>query len=160
MGAKDLEHEMGSYASKSAESSPRRSSSRSPTGSPNQKSRSFVRKEKKSQFMRRKSTLKDARPPIDKFVDGYWRRNLDEPRDAEARTSVGEIDLAVHKLIHEMLVMAEDDPQLKNAVHLKESMIQHQELIMAVKEAIKPGLFSIYFQRFTKDMLKTYFARL
>ena len=39
-------------------------------------------------------------------------------------------------------------------------MIQHQELIMAVKEAIKPGLFSIYFQRFTKDMLKTYFARL
>ena len=110
--------------------------------------------------MRSKSTLKDARPPIDKFVDGYWRRNLDEPRDAEARTSVGEIDLAVHKLIHEMLVMAEDDPQLKNAVHLKESMIQHQELIMAVKEAIKPGLFSIYFQRFTKDMLKTYFARL
>lgn len=39
-------------------------------------------------------------------------------------------------------------------------MIQHQELIMSVKEAIKPGVFSIFFKCFTKEMLKEYFAKL
>ena len=52
-------------------------------------------------------------------------KNLEKPdNDPEkAKDSVGDIDLAVHKLIHEMIVMSEDDPQFKNAVHLKESMI-------------------------------------
>ena len=66
-----------------------------------------------------------ARTPIDKFIDSYWTKNLEQPNnDPEAKKeSVGDIDLAVHKLIHEMIVMSEDDPQFKNAVHLKESMI-------------------------------------
>jgi len=81
--------------------------------------------------MRRKSTLKDIRTPIDKFVDTYWMKNLEKPKDNNGgregvpKDSVGEIDLSVHKLIHELIVMSEDDPQLKNAVHLKDSMIQH-----------------------------------
>ena len=73
---------------------------------------------------------------------------------------MSEIDVIVHKLIHEMIVMAEDDPQVKNSVHLKASMIEHQELIMSVKEAIKPGAFSTFIKPFTKDMLKDYFARI
>jgi len=54
--------------------------------------------------------MKDARTPIDKFVDTYWMKNLEKPRDNVKKESVGDIDLAVHKLIHEMLVMSEDDP--------------------------------------------------
>jgi hypothetical protein len=37
--------------------------------------------------------------------------------------------------------MAEDDPQQQHAVHLKDSMIQHQEMILSIKDAIKPGIF-------------------
>ena len=50
--------------------------------------------------------------PIDKFIDSYWTKNLEKPNnDPEAKKeSVGDIDLAVHKLIHEMIVMSEDDP--------------------------------------------------
>ena len=87
-------------------------------------------------------------------------KNIEKPRDSVKRESIGDIDLVVHKLIHEMIVMSEDDPQMKNAVHLKESMIQHQELILAVKDKIKPGLCSIIFKKFTKDMLKDYFNKL
>jgi len=68
--------------------------------------------------------MKDVRTPIDKFIDTYWMKNLEKPRDnTEPKESVRDIDDAVHKLIHEMIVMSEDDPQLKNSVHLKESMI-------------------------------------
>jgi hypothetical protein len=56
-------------------------------------------------------------------------------------------------------MMAEDDPQQQHAVHLKESMLQHQQQIMAVKEAIKPGCLSM-FKPFDKQMIKDYFERL
>lgn len=104
--------------------------------------------------------MKDIRTPIDKFIDTYWMKNVEKPRDTPIKESIGDIDLAVHKLIHEMIVMSEDDPQMKNAVHLKDSMIQHQELILAVKDAIKPGLCAIIFKKFTKEMLKDYFNKL
>ena len=60
--------------------------------------------------MRRKSTMKDIRTPIDKFIDTYWMKNVEKPRDTPIKESIGDIDLAVHKLIHEMIVMSEDDP--------------------------------------------------
>jgi len=39
-------------------------------------------------------------------------KNLDKPdNDPEKKKeAIGDIDLAVHKLIHELLVMADDDP--------------------------------------------------
>jgi len=131
-------------------------------GSPGFKSGNKTERQKRreSSLMRRKSTIKDGRTPIDKFVDTYWKKNIEMPRDEIKKESIGEIDMVVHKLIHEMIVMSEDDPQMKNAVHLKESMIQHQELILAVKDKIKPGLCSIIFKKFTKDMLKDYFNKL
>ena len=81
----------------------------------------------RSDLMKRQASMKESKTPIDKFIDNYWMKNLEAPNNdpEQKRESVGEIDLAVHKLIHEMIVMSEDDPQFKNAVHLKESMIQH-----------------------------------
>jgi len=54
--------------------------------------------------------MKDIRTPIDKFIDTYWMKNVEKPRDTPIKESIGDIDLAVHKLIHEMIVMSEDDP--------------------------------------------------
>lgn len=104
-------------------------------------------------MIKRTESIKgESNTPIDKFIERWWTKNVDQPNNnPEAKKeSIGEIDLAVHKLIHEMIVMSEDDPQFKNAVHLKESMIQHQELIIAVKDKIKPGLCAIVFKKFTK----------
>ena len=106
--------------------------------------------------------MKESKTPIDKFVDNYWKKNIEEPNGnpLNEKKSVTDIDLVVHKLIHEMIVMSEDDPQFKNAVHLKTSMIQHQELILSVKDKIKPGLCQIAFKRYTKEMIKDYFNHL
>jgi len=49
---------------------------------------------------------------------------------------------------------------MKHRVHLQQTMIHHQEMILAVKDAIKPGLFSIYFKRYTPHMVKEYFRSL
>lgn len=50
---------------------------------------------KRETIFRRKQTLKDQRSYIDKYVDIFWAHHI-EGRDM----SIGEIDLAVHKLIH------------------------------------------------------------
>ena len=39
-------------------------------------------------------------------------------------------------------------------------MIQHQERIQAVKDAIKPGAIKMYTTPYTKELLKEYFAKL
>ena len=52
--------------------------------------------------------MKDARSYIDKYVDTFWDQQI-EGKDL----SIAEIDLAVHKLIHQLLLQAEDDPQRK-----------------------------------------------
>jgi hypothetical protein len=39
-------------------------------------------------------------------------------------------------------------------------MLQHQELIMSVKEAIKPGIFQTFYRPYTKEMIKDYFKKL
>jgi hypothetical protein len=39
-------------------------------------------------------------------------------------------------------------------------MIQHQELILSIKDAIKPGAFSPFYKPFTKEMVKEYFTKL
>ena len=56
--------------------------------------------------------MKENKTPIDRFIDSYWMKNLECPdNDPEkAKDSVKDIDMAVHKLIHEMIVMSEDDP--------------------------------------------------
>jgi hypothetical protein len=74
--------------------------------------------------------------------------------------SVSEIDEKIHKFVHNLLMMAEDDPQSQHAVHLKESMLQHQMQIMAIKDAIKPGVLSTYIKPYDKEMIKEYFAKL
>ena len=55
-----------------------------------------------------------------------------------------------------MLILAEDDPVAKKSVHLPGNMMSHQEEIIAVKDAIKPGAFSTYFKPFTQEMLLNY----
>jgi hypothetical protein len=38
-------------------------------------------------------------------------------------------------------------------------MIKHQDRILAIKEKVKPGFFSIYTVPFDKPMLKSYLMR-
>jgi len=81
--------------------------------------------------------------------------------DTKARVwQVAEVDERVHHFIHELLMLGEDDPAVKNGVHLHKFMIQHQERILAVKEAIKPGILSIFMEPFDKNMMKRYFRAL
>ena len=56
--------------------------------------------------------MKESKTPIDKFVDNYWKKNVEEPNGDPLlkKESITDIDLVVHKLIHEMIVMSEDDP--------------------------------------------------
>ena len=56
--------------------------------------------------------------------------------------------------------MAEDDPKVIHAVHLLDGRMKHQELIQSVKEKIKPGLLSVYFKAFDKQMIKDYLHQL
>lgn len=37
-------------------------------------------------------------------------------------------------------------------------MVAHQERILVVKDAIKPGYLNIFFKRFTKEMLTNYLS--
>ena len=74
--------------------------------------------------------------------------------------NVQEIDDIVHHFIHQLLLKAEDNQDLVHQVHLKESMVHHQDLIISIKDQIKPGLFKSYTQKFTPDMLKDYFNKL
>lgn len=50
----------------------------------------------------------------------------------------------------------EDDPKIMHSVHLRDHRLKHQELIQSVKERIKPGLTSVYFKAFDKQMIKDY----
>lgn len=92
---------------------------------------------------------------LDRYVDNYWKRNL-EGKDL----SISEIDEIIHKFIHNLLLMAEDDPQQQHAVHLKNQMIQHQEMILSIKDAIKPGIFQTFYKPYSKDQIKEYFTML
>ena len=69
---------------------------------------------------------------------------------SEVKLNINELDVVVHNLIHKLLVMSEEDPQIMHSVHLHDSMLKHQELIQSVKEEIKPGLTSVLFKAFDK----------
>ena len=121
---------------------------------------------KKIEF-RRRGTIKDIRTYTDKFVDRYFTQQyekkaqkrqdwdeLDEEEQlkaiSEVTLNINELDHLVHNLIHKLLVMSEEDPQIMHSVHLHDSMLKHQELIQSVKEEIKPGLTSVLFKAFDK----------
>ena len=59
-----------------------------------------------------------------------------------------------------MLVMSEDDPLKVHSMHHKTHLVHHQDLIVAVKEAIKPGACQAMCQPFTKNMINRYFLEL
>ena len=110
---------------------------------------------------RRAATLRDNRTVMDKFIDQFWLVNVErEEKLLEKEFTVMQIDEKVHQMIHQLLLKAEDDHQKVYKVHLRESMVHHQELINAIKDEIKPGLFKQQTQKFTPIMLKAYFNRL
>jgi len=51
------------------------------------------------------------------------------------------------------------DEDLDYTPHKKKTMINHQELILSVKEAIKPGVCT-YCKRYEKYMIVEYFLQL
>jgi len=48
----------------------------------------------------------DHRSAIRKYLDHFWKENI----TLKKITSVSDIDKAIHHLIHNMLVLANDDP--------------------------------------------------
>lgn len=66
------------------------------------------------------------------------------------------IDHKVGNLIHNLLVLGEYNSRELYQIHHKQTMKRHQEYIMAVKEAIKPGLMNYFVKPFTADMFKGY----
>ena len=161
----DLEKASFHIRKSSISSPPRRNSSfaKSADGTPIEKQRkrsksimvqgdSSQQKEAEEQLSK---SVKKTKSHLDRYVDNFWKKNL-EDKDL----SISEIDGIIHKFIHNLLLMAEDDPQMQHAVHLKNSMIQHQEMILSIKDAIKPGIFQTFYKPYTKDQIKNYFTRL
>lgn len=71
-----------------------------------------------------------------------------------------DVDQQVHKLIHNLLVMGEPDPSKLYEIHHRSMMESHQELIIAVKDRIKPGLVALVSRPFTVLMIKDYLREL
>ena len=63
------------------------------------------------------------------------------------------IDIEIHKLISKLLTESEfiekDESLTRN-----QQTINHENQILAVQAAIKPGIFALYFQPYTKEMIK------
>lgn len=112
-------------------------------------------------IFRRKATMKDNRTAMERFIDRFWLVNIERIEESEERElSILEIDGIVHDLIHQLFLKAEDNQSLIHQVHLKKNLVHHQELILAIKDQIKPGLFKSHTTKFTPDMLKEYFISL
>ena len=124
---------------------------------------------------RKRASIKDLRSYTDKFVDKFFaqshekkaqsRKDWGELDELEQKKAVGqvkldiaELDVVAHNLIHKLLVLGEEDPQIMHSVHLIDGRMKHQELIQSVKEKIKPGLVSVYLRPFEKQMIKDYLS--
>ena len=115
-------------------------------------------------LIRRKSTLFDNRTAIGKYIDVFWRKEI-EMKMIESRF---DIDQAVHNRISKMLYMGqmdnvdEEDPEsyVDKAKHRNDNLLKHQEEIIAIKEAIKPGFCGIFCQPFDREIIRNYFERL
>ena len=59
-----------------------------------------------------------------------------------------------------MLLSSENDPRSKYKIYKPKNLIHHQDLILAVKTSLKPGLCNVVFKPFTKEMLTKYFCKL
>ena len=91
---------------------------------------------------RRRATIKDVRTHTDKYVDRYFalcrekkaqkRQDWDELEEeerwkaiSEVTLNANELDQLAHNLVHKLLVMSEEDPQIMHSVHLLDSMLKH-----------------------------------
>ena len=72
--------------------------------------------------------------------------------------NTSETDDRVHKLIHSLLILGEQENNYKHMS--KEGAVRHQECIIAVKDRIKPGMVSIACSKYTIEMVKKYFHHL
>lgn len=70
--------------------------------------------------------------------------------------SVRDVDQQVHTLIHGLLLKGEENPANIHSVHLNKYMLQHQQQIQAIKNAIKPGVIEMYTKKFTLPMIIDY----
>lgn len=87
---------------------------------------------------------------IDEYVDNFWKLKIKEG------DGTFKIDHKVGNLIHNLLVLGEYNSRELYQIHHKKTMKRHQEYIMAVKEAIKPGFMNYLFKPFTPEMFKGY----
>jgi len=46
------------------------------------------------------------KPPIEKYIDQFWEKNIDK---LEIKPSNYELDKIVHKFIHDLLIIGDDD---------------------------------------------------
>ena len=72
----------------------------------------------------------------------------------------------IHNFISKMIYTGEDMLNIRSPDelgapeaqrHLKENVLKHEDQVMAIKEAIKPGFLSMICQPFSKEMMAEYF---
>ena len=110
--------------------------------------------------MKRQKTMEDPRSPIEKYLDNWWRNEITRKEIEKS----AEIEEVVRRLISRLLYVGEEleDPELLGDPHKhkNENLLQHQEQIIAILEAIRPGICALMCSSFTKEMLKSYFVEL
>lgn len=95
---------------------------------------------------------------IKKYIDRWWTWNITKaeririirtaetddstPSIIEKKLSIQQVDKKVHQMIHNLILMGEEDSLKKHRVHLKSHMLEHQDRIIFVKECIKPGFIN------------------
>jgi len=55
---------------------------------------------------------------MEKFIDKFWQQNVTRKEEIEERKlSIYEVDHIIHDLIHQLLLMAEEDKTEVHRVH-------------------------------------------
>lgn len=87
------------------------------------------------------------------FLNKYWEENIEDD------DGISTLDDKIHALVHILLVKGEFNTEESYGIH-HHSMKKHQDLILAVKNKIKPGIISIFCSKFTKSMVLDYLKEL
>ena len=73
---------------------------------------------------------------IDKYVDKFWKLQVQIIQDLEIK----QIDKIVHDFIHNTLLNGNQSTQEQYSIQFKDNFVNHQNKIIAIKNAINPGL--------------------
>lgn len=90
---------------------------------------------------------------INQWINQYWHdHQLEDPE-----ISTQGMDHKIHRLFETLLVEGEHDEKgFVSSIHLPKHLVVLQEQIDAIMMKIKPGICSIFSQKYTKEMIIDY----